>query len=205
MNEFASLPDQPEGSVIDVLRGRGGVRLRWPRPSRLSGIILVLLGCATVLLLVASFFFSHIGPKDLVPWLFLPALVFGASLNLCYWLGRFGRSTIKLEHDQLVFYEPTRRRIIRFVGSLEWGHLIFDSGPYDIGEMAAREAKLDKQRRCRHYTVARGRGVSVEDRGSQLGISLGPGHSAIHFGQDLDDADRTWLVEVIRRWKDSPA
>ena len=37
------------------------------------------------------------------------------------------------------------------------------------------------------------------------GVSVGDGAVVLRFGFDLKRADREWLVEVLRRWKESTA
>ena len=203
MTELAALldmPDLPEGSAIRVLHGRHGVRLRWPRPGRLSGIAFVAFVGVVLLLFAGILLADHEGRKDLIPWLLIPAVALGGVCALCFWLGGSGRSTIALEPDRLVFYAPARRSILQAILSMSRLRAT-GYAPPDIQDRAEWEAEVEAQRRRRRHMVARSPDVPVEDLGGLRGVSVG----AIRFGQDLDSADHEWLVSVLRRWKDMSA
>jgi hypothetical protein len=161
-------------------------------------------GSATTVLSFGVIFAIGAHRQSLVPWLAVPAIVLGGGATLWCWFGRSGRSTVALEPRRLVFHEPAHRGAFRDMLTMA------DLGPSRPdrpvpADRAEWEAELDKQRRRQRHAVAKSPEVPVEDLGSERGVSVGSVVWTVRIGQDLGDADREWLVEVLKRWRDSEA
>jgi len=198
------IPDQPEGSAISVLRGRRGVRLRWPRPGRLSGALgSICLGLALISFVVAAAL-GHQGTNRLNPWVAAPGVVFLFIGVVRYWWGPVSPSTLSLEAERLVFLRPGRLSVPLVSLEVRRHRGEIRSNP-DLQERLLWKADCEAMRKRRRETLARDAITQVDDLGGWRGVGVSAATNTVWFGPGLGNADREWLVEVLRRWKDTTA
>jgi hypothetical protein len=135
----------------------------------------------------------------LAPWFAISGIVLLLVAAVRYSCGRVSPSTLSLESDALVFLSPGRRNALE--ASLEARRHRGEGAE----ELILWEADCKAMRKRRRETLGRGAVTQVEDLGAWRGIAVGAATNTLRLGQDLAAADREWLVEVLKRWKESPA
>jgi len=199
--DMIDLPDQPEGSSFKVRPCDWGWRIAWrPRPHRSASIWAVY----GLLLAAVAFAFSAFCLPLKEHWIIIGIAcvwaLFFAGLAVALFLRQrtLAHEVLVLGRDEVIHFpawSPARASVAFMPDIDDW-------------------FLLNRIARWREILTARSRTTLTRDQIGEIQL-LGKGrfeHVAVttrsghcDMGKHLPHADREWLVEVLRRWKDTTA
>ncbi|MHC5057220.1 MAG: hypothetical protein ACYTKD_21285 [Planctomycetota bacterium] len=208
MRELVDLPDLPRESAIRVGADGDGVTFSWPgsRKVSLAPAFIMAAGSPAVavggvlLVLLYSRISGHEHFGTIVALILTgPSILF--ALLAIGRLGSLRRQVMTLGPDAMVF-EPEHGMVL----TLGPDDLIrmSDRGPiYGLASAMGGAAEIWGLRPRKQVWRSAVRDVHTEGRGKFGHVVVGYGKRRLDVAKGLPSDDRGWLVEVLKRWRDS--
>jgi hypothetical protein len=210
VRELVDLPDLPHETAVRVGADGDGVTLSWPGSRKVSlapafimaaGSPAVAVG-AVLLVLLYSRISGHEHFGAIVALILTgPSVLF--ALVAIGRLGSLRRQVMTLGSDAMTF-EPEHGMVV----TLGPDDLIrmSDRGPvYGLASVMGGAAEIWGLRPRKQVRRSAVRDVRVEGRGKFGHVVIGYGKRHLDVAKGLTGDDREWLVEVLKRWRDSEA